>query len=288
MIYLLLSILCSTLILVIFRIFERYSINVFQGIVYNYITACAVGFLIFGDEWNNEHLAQGTWIPYVFLVGTLFISLFSMMGISSQKNGIGITSVTVKMSLAIPVLAAIFLYNEAVYWSKVLGIIAALVGVFLITYPSKKGKVKGDKSSVLFLLALFLGSGLLDTIINYVEKVAAGELSLALFSALGFGVAASIGLIIMFYRSFRKEIQLQKRAIIGGILLGIPNYFSIYFLMMAIRFSGFSDSVTYAINNTGVVMASFLVGILAFKEATTALKIIGGGIAVIAILLLTL
>src|SRR5690554_8186455 len=83
----------------------------------------------------------------------------------------------------------------------------------------------------------------------------------------------------MFYRSFRKEIQLQKRAIIGGILLGIPNYFSIYFLMMAIRFSGFSDSVTYAINNTGVVMASFLVGILAFKEATTALKIIGGGIA---------
>src|SRR5690554_1716716 len=83
-----LSILCSTLILVIFRIFERYSINVFQGIVYNYITACAVGFLIFGDEWNNEHLAQGTWIPNVFIVGTLFISLFSMMCISSQKNGI--------------------------------------------------------------------------------------------------------------------------------------------------------------------------------------------------------
>src|SRR5690554_2232748 len=80
MIYLLLSILCSTLILDIFRIFERNSMNVFQGIVYNYITACAVGFLIFGDEWNNEHLPQGTWIPYVFIVGTLFISLFSMIG----------------------------------------------------------------------------------------------------------------------------------------------------------------------------------------------------------------
>src|SRR5690554_2356651 len=288
MIYLLLSILCSTLILVIFRIFERYSINVFQGIVYNYITACAVGFLIFGDEWNNEHLAQGTWIPYVFIVGTLFISLFSMMGISSQKNGIGITSVTVKMSLAIPVIAALFLYNESIYLTKILGIIAALIGVFLITYPSKKGTKKGAKSSILFLLALFLGSGLLDTVINYVEKVAAGELSLALFSALGFGVAAGFGLIIMLYKFIRKDIQLQKRAIIGGVLLGIPNFFSIYFLMMAIRFSELSDSVTYAVNNTGVVMASFIVGILAFKESTTTLKIIGGVIAVIAILLLTL
>jgi drug/metabolite transporter (DMT)-like permease len=273
---------------VIFRIFERFKINVFQGIVYNYITACSVGFLIFGDEWKPGDLDQGTWIPYVFIVGALFISLFVMMGKSSQENGIGITSVTVKMSLAIPVIAAIFLYNESIYLTKVIGIIAALIGVFLITYQKKKSSKKGKRANVLFLIVLFVGSGLLDSVVNYVEKVAAGELSLALFSAIGFGVAASLGLVFMLIKVLRKDIQLQKRAILGGILLGIPNFFSIYFLMMAIRFSEFSDSVTYALNNTGVVIASFAVGIIAFKESTTPLKILGGVIAIAAILLLTL
>src|SRR5690554_19917 len=288
MIYLLLSIISSTLILVIFRIFERYKINVFQGIVYNYITSCLVGIVFFGNEWKSEHIAEGTWIPYVFIVGALFISLFLMMGISSQKNGIGITSVTVKMSLAIPVTAAIILYDESIYLTKIIGVVAALVGVFLITYPKKEGLEKLDKSSIWFLIILFVGSGILDTVINYVEKVAAGELSLALFSAFGFGVAATFGLIFMVYKSLRKEIKLQKRAVLGGIALGIPNFFSIYFLMMAIRFSALSDSVTYAVNNTGVVIASFMVGIFVFKESSTLLKIIGGVISIAAILLLTL
>lgn len=288
MIYLLLSIASSTLILVTFRMFERFNVNVFQAIVYNYITGCAVGLFLFGGEWKTGDLSTGTWIPYVFVVGASFIGLFLMMGKSSQKNGIGITSVTVKMSLAIPVLAAIFLYNESVYFSKIIGIIAALVGVFLITYQKKVAKEKGGRGKLWFLIVLFVGSGLLDTIVNYVEKVAAGELSLAMFSAIGFGVAAVLGLTFMLIKILHKDIQFQKRAILGGFILGIPNFFSMYFLLMAIRFSDLSDSVTYAVNNTGVVIASFIVGILVFKEAASPLKIIGGVVSIAAILLLTL
>nr|WP_133122183.1 EamA/RhaT family transporter [Brumimicrobium salinarum] len=247
-----------------------------------------MGLIFFGDEWKPTDWSQGTWIPFAFLVGSLFISLFVMMGKSSQENGIGITSVTVKMSLAIPVLAAFFLYDESIYFTKIVGIIAALIGVFLITFQKKKAHDSGKKANIIFLIILFVGSGLLDTVVNYVEKVAAGSLSLALFSAISFGIAATIGMSIMLFKASFKKIQLQKRAIFGGLILGIPNFFSIYFLMMAIRFSGFSDSVTYALNNTGVVITSFLMGIMAFKEATTSLKIIGGIVSIIAILLLIL
>lgn len=288
MIYLILSIISSTLILIIFRMFERYNINVFQGIVFNYITACSVGFLLFNDEWKQSDLATGSWIPFAFLVGSLFISLFFMMGKSAQENGIGITSVTVKMSLAIPVFTAIFLYNEVVYLTKIIGIIAALIGVFMITYQKKNKSVKSGNKQVAFLLILFVGSGLLDTVVNYVEKVALGELSVAIFSAFSFGVAACIGISILLIRLSQGKIQFQRQAILGGFLLGIPNFFSIYFLMMAIRFSELSDSVTYAVNNTGVVIASFIVGILMFRESATLLKFIGGIISIIAILLLTL
>ena len=267
--------------------FRRYGVNTFQAIVYNYIIAFIVGFGLYGDEWRPEHLEQGTWIPYAFIIGALFIGLFLLMGKSSQENGIGITSVTVKMSLAIPVVMAIFLYNEAIYLAKIVGIIGALIGVFLITLQRKSQRKKGTPNNVLFLIILFLGSGALDTLLNYVERVASGDLSLALFSAIGFGIAGVIGLMVLFGALIMKKQHFHWKNVLGGIVLGVPNFFSIYFLMMAVRYPELDDSITYALNNVGIVMASFLIGIIAFKESITPLKIVGGVVAIIAIFLLT-
>lgn len=285
MMYLLLSIFCSTLILVIFRLFKKYGVNTFQAIVLNYVIAFIVGFSLYGESWDLKFVyEENNWIPFALVIGALFISLFLLMGKSSQENGIGITSVTVKMSLAIPVLMAIIIYNEAVYATKVLGIVLALIGVFLITYQ-KKQTAGRDYRSILFLIILFLGSGLLDTLLNYVEKRALGDLSPALFSAIGFGIAGAFGLVILSVALVLKKQKLRWKNMIAGIVLGIPNFFSIYFLIMAIR-QPMEDSITYAMNNVGIVMASYVVGILFFKEATTTLKIVGGIVSVTAILLL--
>lgn len=288
MIYLFLSIFFSTIILVIFRMFRRYGVNTFQAIVYNYIVAFAVGFGLYGDEWRSEHLDQGSWIPFAFIIGGLFIGLFLLMGKSSQENGIGITSVTVKMSLAIPVTMAIFLYNENIYLAKIVGIIGALIGVFLITFQRRSQRKKGAPNNVLFLIILFFGSGALDTLLNYVERVASGNLSLALFSAIGFGIAGILGFIVLIGALLMKKQHFHWKHVVGGIILGVPNFFSIYFLMMAVRYPELDDSITYALNNVGIVMASFLIGIIAFKESITPLKIVGGVVAIIAIFLLTL
>lgn len=285
MMYLLLSIFCSTLILVIFRLFKKYGVNTFQAIVLNYVIAFIVGFSLYGESWDLKFVyEENDWMPFALVIGALFISLFLLMGKSSQENGIGITSVTVKMSLAIPVLMAIIIYNEAVYATKVIGIVLALIGVFLITYQ-KKQTAGRDYRSILFLIILFLGSGLLDTLLNYVEKRALGDLSPALFSAIGFGIAGAFGLVILSIALALKKQKLRWKNMIAGIVLGIPNFFSIYFLIMAIR-QPMEDSITYAMNNVGIVMASYVVGILFFKEATTTLKIVGGIVSVTAILLL--
>lgn len=284
MIYLFLSIFFSTLILVIFRLFTRFEVNTFQAIVFNYIVAFIVGFGLYGNSWNTELIHQGSWLPFAFIIGVLFITLFLIMGKSAQENGIGITSVTVKMSLAIPVVAAIYIYAEAVYLAKILGVIAALVGVFLITYQ-KKSEKKAKNGNYWFLIILFLGSGALDTLLNYVEKKALGDLSPALFSAIGFGIAGCIGLLVLTVALILGKQKLKWKNIFAGILLGIPNYFSIYFLIMAIR-EPMDDSITYALNNVGIVMASFALGIIFFKESVTRLKLVGGIIAIAAILLL--
>lgn len=284
MIYLFLSIFFSTLILVVFRLFTRFKVNTFQAIVFNYIVAFIVGFGLYGSMWSNALIHQGAWLPFAFIIGVLFISLFLIMGKSAQENGIGITSVTVKMSLAIPVALAIYIYAESVYLAKILGVIAALVGVFLITYQ-KKSEKKAKNGNYWFLIVLFLGSGALDTLLNYVEKKALGDLSPALFSAIGFGIAGCIGLLVLSIALILGKQQLKLKNIIAGIFLGVPNYFSIYFLIMAIR-EPMDDSITYALNNLGIVMVSFAFGIIFFKESVTRLKIIGGVVALVAILLL--
>lgn len=285
MIYLVLSISFSTLILVIFKYFERFKVDTFQAIVVNYFIAFTVGFLNYGEDWNSKAFEHTSWMPFALVIGILFISLFLLMGKSAQTNGIGTTSVTVKMSLVIPVIAAIYLYQEAVFVSKVLGVILALVGVFLITF--KKKDVDKKPSNFVYLIILFLGSGLLDATLNYAEKNVLMDLSPALFSAIGFGIAAVIGTVVAIILVLTNKIKLALRNILGGIVLGIPNFYSIYFLIMAVR-APQDDSITYALNNVGIVLASFVLGIFLFQEKMTLKKGIGLLIATTAIVLLSI
>ena len=286
MIFLLLSILFSAGILVVFKLFEKYQVNTFVAIVINYFVAFLVGASLFGSQWHPISLEENSWMPYALLIGILFISLFLLMGKSAQQNGIGITSVVVKMSLAIPVVFAIYLYQESINTLKIIGVIAAIVVVLLITYQ-KKTTEKSKKSAIkiLFLIILFIGSGLLDTLINYVEKTQLSLLTPALFSAISFGIAGLLGAVVLVFQ-LQKGLKIKRIDLFGGIFLGIPNYFSIYFLIMAIRHP-LDDSITYALNNVGIVLLSFTLGLLFFQEKITKLKLVGVVIAIFAIISLS-
>lgn len=286
MIYLVLSIIASTLILLIFRIFPKYHVDTFQAIVFNYLIAFGVGFLLYGNEWNTDNLTFDTWPIYALLVGLLFISLFLLMGKSTQLNGLGVTSVTVKMSLAIPVILAIYLYQEALTLQKVLGILTAVLGVFLITYRKNKEIQIESNSNMIFLVILFVGSGILDALLNFVEKKVLGDFSPALFSAVSFGIAGLIGILILVFSVLTGKNKFKFRNVLAGIILGVPNYFSIYFLLMAVRNQEMDDSNTYALNNVGIVICSFLLGLLLFKEKLTLTRLLGVVCAVAAIITL--
>ena len=76
--------------------------------------------------------------------------------------------------------------------------------------------------------------------------------------------------------------------IIAGIVLGIPNYFTIVFLIKAMQTSGFESSTLFTINNVSVVVVSTLVGLLLFKEKFSLKNKIGVILAIIGIVLVTI
>jgi len=284
MIPLIVSILCSSIIFVIFKLFPKYGINTFQAIVFNYFTAFTCGILLFGKDWNPKALETGNWPYFVILSAVLFISLFIVMGISSQKNGVALTSIAGKMSMGLSMLFMIGLYSEPLSFMKIAGILLAFLGVFLVSFSkSSDGK---SSNSIWLLIVLFVGSAILDVVLNYVQKYEFEHIPASLFSAFGFGLAGAIGFIILLFQIARKSSKFEWKNVLAGILLGIPNYFSIYLLILSYTTTGWTDSTVLAIMNVSTVLISALIGFIAFRENVTLQKIIGLLAAVSAIILL--
>ena len=275
---------CSTFIFVIFRIFERFNIGTFQAIIANYFTAFLCGILLYRNEVRTDAFNHLEWLPYIVVSSILFITLFMMMAVSAQKNGIAATSVAVKMSMAVSMLGMILIYNEALSGPKLLGIFCALLGVYLIASSRSKSN---KRNTAYLLIILFIGSGLLDLNLNYAQNNVLTYISSSIFTAFGFAAAGILGVLVYIIQSFRgKAKPIKAKNLIAGFLLGIPNYYSIYFLLESYQSLPWQDSSILAVVNVSVVLLSVITGFIVFNERLNPKKLIGIVAALISILLL--
>ncbi len=282
MIYLLLSILSSTAIFALFKSFSKYKINTLQAIVINYITACTCGVLLYEKEVKITEIIGAKWIIAAVALGFLFISIFNVMALTAQRNGLSVASVASKMSVIIPILFGIFVYHESIGLRKITGIILALIAVFLTSIKPKNGIVL--TKSIYLPIILFLGSGIIDTSANHYAPTD----SMPIFLATIFASAGAIGIIIIGYNSIKLKLPIKNKSIPFGIALGIVNYCSMYFLLKALRVDGFESSSVFTINNVSIVAVSTLIGLLFFKEQITTKNWVGIITAIISIILITL
>lgn len=284
MIWLLLSILSSTIIFVVFKLFHRFGISNLQAIIVNYFVAFSVGYLSDGFEVNLSDIPDKPWFYSVVILGFMFISLFQLMAFVSQKFGVAAVSVTVKMSLVIPVLFGIWYYGDTTSPLKIAGIIAALAAVYLAT--RKPTKTKSAPLYVVLPLILFLGSGFLDSLLKYNQQELVPSHEHSYFASLIFLTAGIIGMALFAVQVARGKQTPNWKNIIGGICLGIPNYGSIYFLLKALESKGLESSVVFPINNVGIVAVSVVTGWLLFNEKISRMNKIGIILALVAIVLI--
>ncbi len=288
MIYLLLSILCSSAIFILFKGFERYKVNTFAAIVINYIIAGLTGFLVIGEKVSFDQIATASWTVNALFLGVVFISLFNIMAITAQKFGASVASIANKMALIIPVVFAIVYYGDSLSLLKVLGIVLALVGVYLSTLKATKEKTKGVEWKLLLIpLLLFIGSGFIDTFLKYNQHhhLEGKPLEAKLFSSITFFTAAAIGIVVLL--SSKSKRKMNRNTLIGGLVLGVINYGSIYFLIQIFDHSTLESSVVFPINNMGVVILTALSSFLIFREQFSVLNKIGVVLSLIAIALIS-
>ena len=286
MIYLVLSILISSSLYVIFKLFEVYKVNTFQAIVVNYIVAFVIGYIYSDVKIPITTIPKQDWFYGALFLGFLFITIFNVMAITSQRNGLSVASVSGRMAVVIPIVFGVVLYNESVGVIKVFGILMALVAVYLTSVKSNESK--GFQSGSLLLPALlFLGSGAIDTLLKYTEINYVPTEKVSIFSASIFGVAFVFGVIFLLFQMLTKKVELSIKNVIAGIALGIPNYFSIEFLIRALKIEGIESSVLFTINNVSIVLLTTLFGLFLFKERLENRNWIGVAIAIVSIVLIT-
>ncbi len=283
MIPLILSIFSSTIILVIFKLFQKLNINTFQAIVFNYFTASLIGFAFYLKPTQINLTNDLYWLPGVIMCALLFIGLFFLIGKSSQINGIASTSISVKMSLVIPITLMILIYLEKLSIFKVIGISLAFIGILLISLPNAK---KQENKAKWMLIVLFIGSGLLDFTLNFIQKNILHSMDLSIFTSISLGTAGIIGCFILIKQGAKRSMKIKLKNILAGIILGIPNYFSIYLLLLSYRSTQWEDSTVLAITNVSVIICSAMIGFIVFKERKTNKKIIGLLAAILAIITL--
>lgn len=282
------SILFSSLIFVVFKLFDTYQVATFHAIIVNYITAFATGILLYEGEVQPGELLSQTWLTGALFLGILFIIIFNFMARTSQRLGVSVASIATKMSLAIPVVAGILLYGERLSFTQVCGIVLALGAVFLASLRENHRPASHDLRVLYLPLVVFLGSGVIDTSIKYMQETAVSSTEYPLFSAAVFGFAALTGTGVLLIKQPGDLKRIQRKNLLGGIALGIPNYFSVFFLLKALQYEGLNSASVFTINNVSIVMLTTLLGILLFGERLKWKNWIGVFLAITSIVLISI
>ncbi len=285
--YLIGSIVFTSYLTLSFKALQRLKIDPFEAIVFNYITCVITGSVFNRSFPLNAETTREPWFLWALAMGGVFIMLFNLIGYTARVAGVAVTSVANKLSLVIPFLFSLYLYNETAGNLKVLGICLALIAVTLACYPSKKTTNTTRSAASVFLpVALFLGSGLLDTMINHVEVSYLGPADKNNYLVLAFFSAASIGTILLVARTIILKKKLSYRPVIAGICIGIPNYFSIWCLLRVLELNPGRTSAILPINNVGIVLFSTIAAFFLFRERLSFINAIGIVVAVAAIILI--
>jgi len=287
MIWLILSILTSSILMIGFILFKKYEINTFYAIVVNYFV-CVLIALPFALEYSVAEYST-SWLPLGFLLGTFFISLFFLIGVTTQKMGASVTTVAMKLAYVIPVALAFNSYGEKVTTLKLLGITLTILAVIFTSFKKEKASTKIDYKLLAFPLIIFIGSGIADSIVQNVSIKHFSNGGFEMFNLVLFTTAFTVGFIVAIITNLKNNKNyFTRNTIIAGVLLGIPNYFSIYFLFQALNVKNWEDSFVFPVNNIGIVIMSTVLAVIIFKEKLNKFNLIGLALAIISILVLNL
>ena len=280
MLYLILSVLASSATAILMRLGEKHIKNNYAMFMANYTVCSLIAFLFIEDK---NILAMREGLPFALILGLvsgcLYLGSFVLMKFNIERNGVMLTSVFMKLGVLVPAIMAVAVFGETPSVTQIIGFVLAVSAIVLI-YAGPKDE-RGSGRTAIFLLVLLLVSGLTESMANVYDKRGAASLKDSFLFFNFFTALLLAGAITAI-----KHRPIHWKDVLFGVLIGIPNYFSSRFLLLAL---GEMPAVAvYPVYNIGAIVLIGLAGLLLFKERLGARKYVGFGIIAAALVLLNL
>ena len=289
MLYLLLTVACSVLLGFIFKLFARFGVDGFQAIVFNYFTCFCCGWIHLGHFPVSIENFDTPWMPYALTLGLVFVSGFNLAALTVRYFGVTVGQIMQKMSILITVPFAILAYHESAGWMKIAGFVFALASIVLVNWPrsGEQNSGSGAPRNLLWVpLATWILAGLLEVLLVLVQNENLADMSDPTFIITIFGTAGVLGLLGASYGWASGRLQFSWKNVAAGILLGVPNYGSMLFMLLALD-SGLEGSFVFPVANVGIIVATTIGAVTLFRERLSGLNWLGIAMAVTAIGLIT-
>ena len=279
MIYLIFSILSSVLVAVFIRLNEARNLNRAAVMLFNYITAAAIGILL-----TNELPSLKTFsilLPLGSFTGFIYVATFFVYMYSVRQMGMAIPVTVTRLSVVVPVLGSVIIFSEAINTIQFFGIVMALISIFLFSWNDKKVKANTDRKEFYLPILLFLMMGSGDFSLKVFQGIYPADYLMS-FIILVFVISSILSLFLVLV----KRVIISRQIIIAGFLLGIPNYFSAYFILKALQ--QLSGAITFTLNNIGIIMLSTFLGFIIWQEPLKRKAIFAIAFAIISVILLNI
>lgn len=266
-----LAALCVAGFALLFRFFERFHVPLLPAITINYAVAFACGSIIAPARMAST--AHPLLIGASCL-GTLFVLIFFVTGLSAQQAGAVRTTIAGRMSLVLTITGAVLLFDERLDLLRSIGIVVALVGLLLTaTGPTERGSTR---SAWGLPLLLFVCSGVADISVTYVQRTYTTPRTVDGFPTLCFAVSTVVSAVLLVIRDGPRAL-FQPRSWIGGIALGVVNYASLLFLVRALNIDGIQASLVFPLMNILAILFATIAGLVVLRERLSAVQWCGIG-----------
>ena len=257
MIYLILAVISSTLVSVIMRASEKYVRNNITMLASNYFMCSALAAICTGT-WNLFPIsAEG--FPFSvglgLVSGVFYMGSFMLLQWNTQKNGIVLSSMFMKLGVMVPTLMAMLVFGEIPRAVQVVGMLVALAAILLINMEKGSGKAVSSMGLVFLLVA----GGMTDAMSKIYEELGVSTLKNH-FLLYTFMMAFALCVVVCL---------IKKQGVTGkdvgfGLAIGIPNFCSALFLLLSL--SDVPAMIAYPTYSVATIVVVTLVGTAFFKE----------------------
>lgn len=258
MIFLIFAIICGACVSCILRMADERITSKEGMLMVNYAVCTLLAFLFNFNE-KSEWFPRIEGIKSALLLGVLsgglYFAGFILFQKNIQKNGMVLSTTFMKLGVMVPTVLSLVLFREQPRIVQILGVLIAVITIIWMYFEKDGDKIK-DGMGLIFLM---LVGGFADSMGKMFEQFSSEMLR---NQYLFYTFTAALVLCIVF--CLRKGRAIRREELFYGILLGIPNYFSVRCLLLSLK--DLPAIVVYPTYSAGTVVFVCLAGTILFKE----------------------